>query len=418
MAYFQYIARNKNGERQEGRLEAADRSLALMRLEQMGLFPISIKEASGMKALKKTQIKTIKGLQFKLHMPARKHRMPMRQTLLITRELSDLLSSGMKLGSALHTLASRDSGPAQNEIITHLRDEVLQGVALSNALMAYPETFPALFQNMIKAGEAIGSLPETLNSLGNHYERIQEAKEKVLTALLYPCIVLVVCLITLVAMSVFVIPRFTQVFDDLGGTLPAPTRMLISSSDFLQQHGLMTLFLLIGAGYAIRKVLKTDKGIFWWHRRQLNLPAVKGIVSANAFANFTRTLETLLRNGVPILQAFSIVENTVTNVVIAKAIREARTSITDGSSISGPLAAAHIFPQTLTDMLAVGEESGDLPGALNHISRRYEQELDRHIKIFTTVLEPFMILFVAILIGFVAISLMLPVFDISSSLEL
>lgn len=418
MAYFQYIARTKSGEKQGGRLEAADRSLALIRLEQMGLFPISIKEASGMKAGKQPQARTIKGLNFKLHMPARRHRMPMRHVVLFSRELSDLLSSGMKLGSALHTLASRDSSPAQNVIITHLRDEVVQGVALSNALRAYPETFPALFQNMIKAGEAIGSLPETLNSLCDHYERVQDAKEKVMTALLYPGIVLTVCLLTLIAMSVFVIPRFTQVFDDLGGTLPAPTRVLIASSDFLQQHGFVALIFLAGAGYAARRTLKTEKGKFWWHRRQLTLPAVKGVVTANAYANFARTLETLLRNGVPVLQAFSIVENTVTNVVIAKALADARTQITDGSSISSPLAAARVFPQTLTDMLAVGEESGDLPSALSHISRRYEQELDRHIKIFTTVLEPFMILFVAILIGFVAISLMLPVFDISSSLQL
>ncbi|MFC1467228.1 type II secretion system F family protein [Verrucomicrobiota bacterium] len=418
MAYFQYIARTKSGEKQEGRLEAADRSLALIRLEQMGLFPISIKEATGMKSGPKAKTASFKGHQFKLHMPARKHRMPMRLVLLFSRELSDLLSSGMKLGSALHTLASRDSGPAQNEIAKHLRDEVVQGVALSDALMAYPETFPPLFQNMIKAGEAIGSLPETLNSLCDHYERVQAAKEKVLMALLYPGIVLGACAVTLVAMSTFVIPRFSKVFEDLGGTLPAPTKMLIQSSEFMQQHGILALILLAGICYAARRALKTEKGKLWWHERQLKLPALKGVVTANAFANFSRTLETLIRNGVPILQALSIVENTVTNVVIANALAVARERVTDGSSISGPLASANVFPQTLTDMLAVGEESGDLPGALSHISRRYEQELDRNVKIFTTVLEPFMILFVAILIGFVAVSLMLPVFDMTSGLQL
>lgn len=416
MAYFHYIARTKSGEKEEGRLEAADRSLALLRLEQMGLFPISIKEASGLSTAKKTTVKSIKGL--KLNLPARKPRIPIRHVLLISRELSDLLSSGMKLGSALHTLASRDSGPAQNTIITHLRDEVIQGVALSAALSVYPETFPPLFQNMIKAGEAIGSLPETLNSLCEHYERVQDAKEKVTMALLYPGIVLGACAITLVLMSIFVIPQFSQVFEDLGGTLPAPTQFLIDSSAFLKQHGLVMLVLMAGLIYGTQRGLKTEKGRLWWHQRQLKLPALKGVITSNAYASFSRTLETLLRNGVPILQALSIVENTVTNVVIANALATARQRVTDGSSISGPLAAANVFPQTLTDMLAVGEESGDLPASLGHIGRRYEQELDRNVKIFTTVLEPFMILFVALLIGFVAVSLMLPVFDMTSGLQL
>ncbi len=421
MAYFEYIARAKNGEKQEGRLESADRSVALMRLEQMGCFPISIKETSGIKSAKNSKqpkSKDFSRLKFKLHMPARKAKVPMRQLLLFSRELSDLLSSGMKLGSALHTLASRDSEPALKEIITHLRDEVIQGVALSNAISAYPETFPSLYQNMIKAGETIGSIPETLTSLCDHYERVQEAKEKVMTALLYPGIVMSLCIITLFLMSAFVIPKFSEAFDNLGGTLPTPTRILLNSSTFMQKNAILIILITIVAIIAIKRAIKTEKGKLWWHKKQLNLPAIKGVATASAYANFSRTLETLLRNGVPVLQAFSIVEKTVSNQIIARAIGNARTSITDGSSISGPLAAANVFPQTLTDMLAVGEESGDLPAALSHISRRYEQELDRHIKIFTTVLEPFMILFVAILIGFVAISLMMPVFDISSSLQL
>jgi type IV pilus assembly protein PilC len=418
MAYYEYIARSKSGEKQSGRLEASDRNFALVRLEQMGLFPVSIKEATGLKVRKERETRSLKGLNFKLHMPQRNHRLPMRHLLLLSRELSDLLSSGMKLGSALHTLSKRDSGPDQNAIVRHLRDEVVQGVALSDALLAFPETFPPLYQNMITAGETIGALPDTLNSICDHFERVQEAKEKVMMTLLYPGIVLTVSLITLVVMSVAVIPKFSQVFADLGSTLPAPTQMLIDGSEFMKHNWLIMLLLLGGIGYAIRKAIRTEKGRYWWHKNQLKLPILKGVTTANAYATFARTLETLIRHDVPILQALSIVENTMTNVVIAGALREARKRVTDGSSVSGPLAAAKVFPQTLTDMLAVGEESGDLSGALKHISRRYENELDRNVKIFTTVLEPLMILFVAILIGFVAISLMLPIFDISSGLQL
>lgn len=418
MPYYEYVARARSGEKQSGRIEASDRSFALVRLEQMGLVPVTIKEATGLKARKTREAKTFKGFSFKLHLPNRKHRIPMRNLLLLSQELSDLLNSGMKLGTALHTLAKRDSGPDQNAIITHLRDEVVQGVAFSDALLAYPETFPPLYQNMVTAGESIGALPETLDSICLHFERVQEAKEKVMMTLLYPAIVLTISLLMMVLVSVFVIPRFAQVFEDLGSTLPAPTQILISMSNFLQHHGLVALIILCAIGYAIKRAIKTPKGRFWWHKKQLNLPVIKGVASANAYANFARTLETLVRHDVPILRALSIVENTMGNVVIADALHKARARVTDGSSVSGPLAAAGVFPQTLTDMLAVGEESGDLSGSLKHISRRYEQELDRNVKIFTTVLEPLMILGLAILIGFVALSLMLPIFDMSSGLQL
>ncbi|MDD3276428.1 MAG: type II secretion system F family protein, partial [Kiritimatiellales bacterium] len=302
------------------------------------------------------------------------------------------------------------------QIIRRLRDEVVQGSALSDALKIYPETFQQLYISMVRAGEASGALAEALEGLCLHYERVQEARSKVITAMIYPAIVLAIGLISVVGLMVFIVPRFAPIFDELGGTLPLPTRILMGFSDILIKYGALILILLAAGIFSLRKWVLTPPGRFWWHTRQLKWPVIRQIITANAFGHFARTLETLIRNGVPILKALTIAEETVGNDVIAKEIAAARTRVTDGSSIAGPLAAGKVFPELLTDMLAVGEETGDLPGALKNIARRYDTELDFSIKVLTTVMEPVLILGIAIIIGFVAISMLMAVFNLTSGL--
>jgi type IV pilus assembly protein PilC len=214
-----------------------------------------------------------------------------------------------------------------------------------------------------------------------------------------------------------VIPRFSAMFEELGGTLPLPTRILIASSSGLLKYGWAMAIGLFFLGVAAKRALKTPAGQEWKDRLMLRLPAIGGIVRANAFANFAHTLGTLLANGVQVLQALSIVEHTVGNVVIARAIHEAKDKVTDGSTISRPLAQDGAFPRLLTDMLAIGEESGDMSGALEHIGRRYDGELDRSVKLFTTILEPLMMLLIAVGVGFMAISMLLAVFELTSGLN-
>jgi type II secretory pathway component PulF len=234
--------------------------------------------------------------------------------------------------------------------------------------------------------------------------------------MIYPAIVLAIGLISVVGLMVFIVPRFAPIFDELGGTLPLPTRILMGFSDILIKYGALILILLAAGIFSLRKWVLTPPGRFWWHTRQLKWPVIRQIITANAFGHFARTLETLIRNGVPILKALTIAEETVGNDVIAKEIASARTRVTDGSSIAGPLAAGKVFPELLTDMLAVGEETGDLPGALKNIARRYDTELDFSIKVLTTVMEPVLILGIAIIIGFVAISMLMAVFNLTSGL--
>jgi type II secretory pathway component PulF len=411
MPTFKYIARSANGKRVDGTLDAADRRAALQMLQQAGHTALSIDQTTA----KPGTTSVRKRFRFD---SGRAHitKMGPRDTLLFTREMADLLSSGMTLGRALHTLAQRTGESAQSQIVKRLRDEVVQGSSLSEALRIYPDTFQQLYISMVRAGEASGALAESLEGLCSHFERVQEARGKVITAMIYPAIVLGVGLISVIGLMVFIVPRFASIFDELGGTLPLATRMLMAMSNGMIHYGWLMLLLLAGGGIAFRRWMNKPEGKLWWNDKQLKLPVIRKITTANAFGHFARTLETLIRNGVPILKALVIVEETVGNEVIAKEIAAARTRVTDGSSVSGPLAAGKVFPPLLTDMLAVGEETGDLPGALKHIARRYDAELDQSIKVLTTVLEPVLILGVAVVVGFVAISMLTAVFDLTSGL--
>lgn len=439
MASFSYIARSASGERLTGTVEAADRRNALLLVERMGCVPVSVKEGAAPPPSAKDKTKeaakdkprdkakpaaaprpAMKTALFSLPAKkgARQPRMGIRDLLLFSQELSDLLKSGMTLGTALNTLSKRETGKAQDQIVTSLRDEIVKGSSLSDALGLWPRTFSTLYISMVRAGEASGQVSEALERLCKHYERVQEAREKVLGALMYPAIVLSAGILTMIFVMVVVIPKFAEVFDDIGGTLPLPTQILMSTSTILLKYGWAVLILLFLAFGWFKRSLNTPAGRMRWDKMKMRMPVLKQIIAANAFGQFARTLGALLQNGVPVLQALSIVENTVGNSLIAQEIREARNRVTDGSSISGPLASGKVFPPLLTDMLAIGEQTGDMPGALANIARRFDSDLDRAVKVLTTVLEPILILVVAALVGFVAVSMLLAVFELTSGLKM
>jgi type II secretory pathway component PulF len=418
MPLFKYIARTRAGQRVEGTIDVSDKRTALLQIERMGHVPVSVMEGGlAAPAPTKAAPKTAHKPLFKIEPRKKSSRMKLRDVLLFTRELSDLLASGMTLGNALHTLAKRKTNRAQDQIIIELRDEIVQGSSLSDALGKRPDSFSSLYVSMVRAGEASGQLSEVLERLCKHYERVQEAREKVMMALTYPSIVLLVGIGTMIFTMIFVIPRFSAIFAELGSTLPLPTRILIGMSSVMINYSWAIVIGAVASYMFFKKLIHTPAGHLWWDKFKLKVPVVRAIVAANAYANFARTLSTLLANGVQVLQALSIVENTVGNMVIARAIRDARERVTDGATISRPLAEAGAFPTLLTDMLAVGEESGDMSGALEHIGKRYDSELDRSVKIFTTILEPIMILVMALMVGFVAISMLLAVFDLTSGLK-
>lgn len=415
MPIFIYTARSRTGEKIDGRVEAVDRRAALIQIERQGLVPIAVDEKAAAAAA------GLKGKfdwkQFLRRRPGARQRMNSRDMLIFTSELSDLLASGMKLGNALNTLAQRRTSQAYDSIIKTLRDEIVRGTSLSQAMAQFPGTFPSLYVSLIRAGEAAGNLSEIMQRIVRHYERLQDAREKVVMALVYPGIVITVGIGTLIFSMVFVIPRFSMIFRDLGSTLPLPTRILIGFSSLMINYGWLIVILAVILAVFFKRWLRSESGRIAWDAFNLRLPLVRDMIQASAFSQFARTLGMLIGNGVPVLDALSISEKTVQNAVIASEIRNARARVTDGTSISKPLAAGKVFPQMLTDMLAIGEETGDMGGALNHIARRYETNLDRSIKIFTTVLEPVLIVLMAVLVGFVAISILLAVFEVTNGLN-
>lgn len=413
MAHFKYIGRTKSGERIEGVIEASDQTGAVTQIKSLGQTPISIVETT--KTVKQGS-ESKKRFSFELGFQ-RKPKMKMQDLILFSRELSDLVASSMTIGRALHTLSAREDTSATGQIIETLRNEIIQGTSFSDALELYPETFSALYINLVRAGEASGNLPNALENICIHYERIREARGKVIAAMSYPIIVMIVGALAVIGLMITIVPKFATTFEEMGATLPRPTLILMSLSDFITQYGLILILFIILAVIFFKKWIKHDAGKKTWHKIILKIPIAGSIITANAYSHFSRTLGTLLQNGVSVLPALGIVQKTIDNVIISDEIGNARDRVTDGSSLSQPLAQGKIFPRLLIDMLAVGEETGDLEGSLKHITRRYDSELDRMIQTCTTVLEPLLIVFVAVIIGGIAVALLMPVLTLTDSLH-
>ena len=411
MPLFTYTALSKNGQSSAGSVEAADRKAALAAVAKLGLVPIAVKEGGG--AAKKSAAPA----ESAWRLSARKN-MKTREVLLFSEELSDLLAAGMTLGAALNSLASHSTGNSPiAPVAADLRDRIVRGEAFSDALAAHPKSFERLYANMIRAGEASGALPEVLRRLVEHYDRVMNMRERVVSALVYPCIVLFFGVGAVIFTMTYIMPKFESVFENLNVGLPGPTRALMAISRFTTHYGIFVAIGLVLLGVLLNRYINRPDGRLWWDGLKLKAPLVKGIIASGIFANFAYTLKTLMANGVHVLQALKITEETVGNAVIARELAHARERVTDGTTISGPLAAGKVFPSLMTDMMTIGEQTGDMPGALSHIGRRFEGELDRNIKVFTTALEPILIVLVAGGVGFVAVSILLAVFKVTSGLS-
>ena len=348
-----------------------------------------------------------------------KKKTDMKQTevLLFTSELADLIEAGMTLGQALKALANQgEDNSAQRFVAQDLCDRIVRGETFSDACTHHPKTFPPLYSNTIRAGEASGAMVEVLRRIADHYERYGNMRDKIKSALTYPVIVLCFGIAAVIGALVFIIPKFQRVFESLGASLPTPTLILIGASDFVIHYGWMLAIGAVAFAAWFKRWKATPAGRRKVDGWKLRAPLISGIVATGAYSSLAYTLKTLLVNGVNVLQALKIAADTCGNAIIEDALNEARRRVTDGTSISGPLAASGVFPRMMTDMLAVGEQAGDMPASLEHIGRRYQKDMDRAIAAFTTALEPILIVLIAGVVGFVAIAILMAVFKVSSSL--
>lgn len=420
MPDFSYSARSKSGEAVSGLLTAPDRKAALTQLVAQGYFPIAVDAAVQKKsALARSSKAKDATPAARTGDAVKKVRVNSRQVMLFTQQLANLLKSGMSLKQALESLTRQQKNKSLGPILEQVGEEIMQGANLSDALARNPKIFTRFYTNMIRAGEQSGTLPEVLLRLTEHYERLADIREKVTSALLYPAIILVVGIIVVFVFMVFLLPKFTQMFQDLGTTLPLPTRILIGvgnlASNIWFLGGLAAVIFAVVFGY--KSTMQTVEGRLMLDRWKLHIPLVGNTLKAAFFAQFSRTLATLLGNGVPVLTALKIAEDTMTNLVIAREIAKARERVTDGTTISAPLAAGQIFPSLLIDMMAIGEATGDMPTALNNVASLYEQELTQDVKRFTTLLEPAVIVMIALVVGFIVFSVLSAVMSITSGLN-
>ncbi len=418
MAAFSYKAMTKDGRRVDGTVQADDRRGALAAVRKLGHTPLSVSEAGGGAAKKKSgSAKKGGGSIWNVKIGGNAEAMTEMEVLLFTSELADLLEAGMTLGQALGCLANQgDEGSAQRTVSQDLCARIVNGESFSDAVSHHPKTFRPLYANMIRAGEASGAMVGVLHRLVEHYERFDSMKAKIKGAMMYPAFVLCFGIGAVVLAMGFIIPRFKKVFDSLGGSLPTPTAILLNMSDLMLEYGWL-MALTIAAGIVwFGKWKQTAAGRAKIDSWKLKFPLVKGIVAAGAYSSLAYTLQTLLTNGVNVLQALKIAEDTCDNAVIGQALATARKRVTDGTTISGPLAASGAFPRMMTDMLAVGEQAGNMASSLGHIGLRYQKDMDRNIAKFTNALGPLLIGIISVGVGFIAYAIVSAVFAVSNSL--
>jgi type II secretory pathway component PulF len=426
MPQFAYKAKRRTGEVVQGVLEVADRSAALSQIERLGLFPVKVDASkAGVAAAEKAEkAKDGAGKSKSVAMPAlfrnRRRRKPKLQELAtFTTQLSNLLKCGMPLTVALHSMSHLDSKGIPSDVSKSLRQEVMEGRSLSDAMAKQPTIFNDLYRNMVQAGEQSGALVEVLRRLSDHFVRFAEVQSKFVSALIYPCIVASVGVVIIIFFMTFMLPKFMSIFTGLSVPLPTATRILMNISTFFGRPlNWVIMGLVVSAIVVIWVRFKaTPEGKRKIDHWKMNLPVIGKVVRLNLFGQFSRTLSTLLVNGVPVLTALKITEEIVPNVIVKEAIARTREQVTDGKTIAQPLAQSKLFPQLMIDLLKIGEETGDVPGALANIADTYENELVVQLRVLTNLIEPAMIICMAIGVGGLLFSILSAMFAITSSLN-
>ena len=398
MALYTYRALDKQGEIIQDKLEGSGEMAVAHELRQQGLLVIDVKEQS---VAQKDILAPFKGIR-------------LADLVVFSRQLATMINAGLPIVRALYVLSEQTENPKLNDVVVAVRKDVEAGISLSEALEKHPEVFSRLYVEMVKAGEIGGILDGVLLRLADQLERDQDLRRKIRSALTYPIVVLILAILAASFMLIFIVPVFAKMFQDLGGTLPLPTRICMLISDILTSMW----GVLVYAGMALAVVLflrwkKSESGRKVWGRAVLRIPAKIGdVVKKATLARFARTLATLSAAGVPILQSIEITATSSGNWVVERALLKSRDAIREGIPLYKPLEEEPVFPPMVTRMIAVGEETGDIDGMLTKIAEFYESEVDAAVKALTSIIEPLMIVVVGSIVGGIVISMYLPMFKI------
>lgn len=402
MATFEYTVRDAAGQTRQGTSEAENVEILRRRLQEQGFTVADIKQT---KAGKKKAAGGGWG------------RVKLKDLSIFCRQFSTMIDAGVSLVRALDVLGEQTQNPKLKRMIIDIQTEVESGQTLSKAMSKYPKTFTSLFIGLIRAGEVGGVLEEALQRLSHFLEKDMELRRKVKAALTYPCIVVVVAVGIVVGLCTFIVPKFVELFKDLGvKELPWMTQVLVDFSDFLKNKWWMGIIIILVLYVAIKYFGTTRIGRRVLDRIRLKVPVFGPLNHKIALARFSRTLGTLLVSGVPILQALETVAGTVGNSIIAEAVMEARARIREGDKINDPLEKSRMFPPMVVHMISIGEESGALDQMLTKIAEFYEGEVDATLQSLTSAIEPVLIVFLGVCVGFIVIAMFMPLIQVIQNL--
>lgn len=404
MPEFTYEALDKQGRQVKGVIEATSEEGIIEKLRDMGYYPLKVtphkSKASDMDIL------ALPGLRMLFHRITGKHIMT------FSRQLATLIDAGLPIIRSLHILREQVESVIFKEKITTIAKDIESGSALSDALAKHPKIFDKLYVNMVRAGEVGGVLEAVLNRVATFLEKRQIIISKVRSAMMYPVVVLTIGIGILAGILIFIMPKFAEMFDGLGATLPPLTLALIRLSDILVHDGIWVILGIIAIVLTVRQINKTYVGRFVFDTMKLKAPIFGTLFQKVAIARFASTLATLLNAGVPILQALDITRDSSGNEVVARAMETVYQSVKDGDTIHEPLSRCSIFPPLVYHMVAVGEETGAIDQMLEKVAEAYEREVDDMVDGLTALLEPILIVFLGAMVGTVVIALYLPLFSI------
>ncbi len=429
MPKFSYVAMDSRGKETKGTLEVGNQSEAIARLKEMGFFPTKVTEVAKAKEKDKGKAPAKsapakgglnKQIKFNLNLkiPGLSGRVKSKVLTAFTRQLATLVDAGLPLLRGLRVLAKQEKNLTLKEIIEKLGLAIEGGSTFSEGLAQHPKIFNKLYVNMVKAGELGGVLEVVLTRLSEFMEKAQKIKGKVVAAMFYPSAVMFVAVTILTVLMVWVVPRFQEIFKDMipGESMPPFTVLVLSISNAIAHHFVVTASVIALVVVSFLFFIRTNTGRHLWDRFKLNMPILGPVISKVAISRFSRTLGTLISSGVPILQALTIVKETSGNVIVGDAVTAVHESVKEGETITAPLEASNVFPPMVISMVDVGEQTGALPEMLMKIADTYDDEVDNAVAAMTSLLEPVMIIFLAVIVGSIVIALFLPLIKLMDSL--
>ena len=425
MPQFSYKARRRTGEVVEGMMEVADRSAALVQIERLGLFPVAVDaaKASAVAAAadraagRKTDWRGLLPPTLRAAM-SRKRKPKLQELATFTQQLANLLNSGMPLTVALNSMTHLESKGISADVSKELKQDVMEGRSLSDSMAKQPRIFSDLYINMVRAGESSGALVEVLRRMADHFERFAQVQSKFVSALIYPCVVACVGVVIMIFFMSFMLPKFLSIFEGMNVKLPMMTQILVNISHFFTSPvdlGVSAAILSVVSVLFIR-FRSSEQGRLKIDHWKMNAPIFGKVDKLNLFGQYARTLSTLLETGVQVLTALKITEQIIPNRIIREAISKTREEVTDGKTIAQPLGRSKVFPQLMVDLVKIGEDTGNVPGALKNLADTYENELSIALRVMTNMIEPAMIIIMAIGVGFLLLSVLSAMFAITSNI--